>query len=152
MVVPGLYGYVSATKWVVDLELTRFADAEAYWTERGWAEKGPVRTTSRIDTPRSFARLPAGRVMVAGVAWAQHRGIERVEVRVDESMWQPAELAPVPSADTWRQWLWRWDARAGTHTIEVRATDGDGVTQTARRADPFPSGATGWHSRTVTVA
>jgi DMSO/TMAO reductase YedYZ molybdopterin-dependent catalytic subunit len=152
MVVPGLYGYVSATKWVVDLELTRFADAEAYWTERGWAEKGPVRTMSRIDTPRPFARVQPGRVAVAGVAWAQHRGIARVEVRVDEGPWKRARLAPVPSADTWRQWVWRWDARPGTHTIEVRATDADGVTQTARRADPFPAGATGWHSTTVTVA
>jgi sulfite oxidase len=152
MVVPGLYGYVSATKWVVDLELTRFADAEAYWTERGWAEQAPVRTMSRIDTPRASARLQPGRVAVAGVAWAQHRGIERVEVRVDEGPWQLAELAPVPSADTWRQWLWRWDARPGDHTLEVRATDGDGVTQTARRTDPFPAGATGWHARSVTVA
>jgi DMSO/TMAO reductase YedYZ molybdopterin-dependent catalytic subunit len=152
MVVPGLYGYVSATKWVVDLELTRFADAEAYWTERGWAEQAPVRTMSRIDTPRASARLQPGRVAVAGVAWAQHRGIDRVEVRVDEGPWQLAELAPVPSADTWRQWLWRWDARPGAHTLEVRATDGDGVTQTARRTDPFPSGATGWHARSVTVS
>jgi DMSO/TMAO reductase YedYZ molybdopterin-dependent catalytic subunit len=151
MVVPGLYGYVSATKWVVDLELTRFADAEAYWTERGWAEKAPVKTMSRIDTPRPFSRLSPGRVAVGGVAWAQHRGVDRVEVRVDEGPWQQAELAPVPSVDTWRQWVWRWDARPGTHTLEVRATDADGLAQTAERAEPFPSGATGWHSTTVTV-
>jgi sulfite oxidase len=151
LVVPGLYGYVSATKWVVDLELTRFADAEAYWTARGWAEQAPVKTMSRIDTPRRFAKLAAGWVAVAGVAWAQHRGIDRVEVRVDGGPWQQARLAPVPSTDTWRQWVWRWDARPGTHTLAVRATDSDGVTQTGKRAEPFPSGATGWHSATVTV-
>ena len=151
MVVPGLYGYVSATKWVVDLELTRFADDTAYWTDRGWAEKGPIKTMSRIDTPRPFAKPPAGRVAVAGVAWAQHRGIAKVEVRVDGGRWHEARLAEVPSADTWRQWVWRWDAEPGSHTLEVRATDSDGRTQPERRADPFPSGATGWHSTTVTV-
>ena len=151
MVVPGLYGYVSATKWLVDLELTRFADKQAYWTERGWAEKAPIRTMSRIDTPKPFARLPAGRVAVAGVAWAQHRGIAKVEVRVDEGPWQQARLAEVPSIDTWRQWVWQWDARPGSHRLEVRATDADGTTQTPKRADPFPSGATGWHSTVVTV-
>lgn len=152
MVVPGLFGYVSATKWLVELELTRFDQDEAYWTERGWAERAPVKTMSRIDTPKPFARLSAGRVAVAGVAWAQHRGIDRVEVRVDEGPWQEAELASVPSIDTWRQWMWRWDAMAGTHTLEVRATDGKGDTQTGKRAEPFPSGATGWHSTVVTVA
>ena len=151
MVVPGLYGYVSATKWLVDLELTRFADAEAYWTERGWAEKAPIRTMSRIDTPKPFARLRSGPVAVAGVAWAQHRGIDRVEVRVDEGQWQLARLAAVPSTDTWRQWVWQWDARPGSHTLEVRATDATGATQPSRRRDPFPSGATGWHSTTVQV-
>lgn len=152
MVVPGLYGYVSATKWLVDLELTRFDQAEAYWVERGWAARGPVKTQSRIDTPQPFAKIEAGKVAVAGVAWAQHRGIDKVEVRVDEGPWQPARLAAVPSTDTWRQWVWRWDARPGSHRIEVRATDADGYTQTAKGADPFPSGATGWHSTVVTVA
>jgi DMSO/TMAO reductase YedYZ molybdopterin-dependent catalytic subunit len=151
MVVPGLYGYVSATKWLVDLELTRFDRAEAYWTERGWAEKGPIRTMSRIDAPRTFDRVAAGRVAVAGVAWAQHRGIEAVEVRVDGGPWQQARLADVPSADTWRQWVWSWDARPGAHTLEVRATDADGMTQPERQRDPFPSGATGWHAVTVRV-
>jgi DMSO/TMAO reductase YedYZ molybdopterin-dependent catalytic subunit len=151
MVVPGLYGYVSATKWVVDLELTRFADASAYWTDRGWAEKGPIKTMSRIDTPRSFAKPKAGRVAVAGVAWAQHRGIEKVQVRVDGGPWNEARLAEVPSADTWRQWVWEWDATPGSHTLEVRATDADGRTQPERQADPYPSGATGWHSTSVTV-
>ena len=151
MVVPGLYGYVSATKWVVDLELTRFADATAYWTDRGWAEKGPIKTMSRIDTPRPFAKPTAGTVAVAGVAWAQHRGIEKVEVRVDGGSWHEARLAEVPSTDTWRQWVWQWDATPGSHTLEVRATDSDGRTQPERRADPYPSGATGWHSTSVTV-
>ena len=151
MVVPGLYGYVSATKWVVDLELTRFADATAYWTDRGWAEKGPIKTMSRIDTPRPFAKPTAGKVAVAGVAWAQHRGIEKVEVRVDGGSWHEARLAEVPSTDTWRQWVWQWDATPGSHTLEVRATDSDGRTQPERRADPYPSGATGWHSTSVTV-
>jgi DMSO/TMAO reductase YedYZ molybdopterin-dependent catalytic subunit len=152
MVVPGLYGYVSATKWLVELELTRFDRVEAYWTERGWAEQAPIKTMSRVDTPKPFARLRPGPVAVAGVAWAQHRGIERVEVRVDEGPWQLARLAEVPSVDTWRQWVWQWEATRGSHTLEVRATDRAGMTQPARRADPFPSGATGWHSTVVTVA
>ena len=151
MVVPGLYGYVSATKWLVDIEVTRFDQTEAYWTERGWAEKAPIRTMSRIDVPKPFARVEAGRVAVAGVAWAQQRGIERVEVRVDEGAWNEARLAPVPSIDTWRQWVWEWEAKAGNHTLEVRATDATGSTQTAKRAKPFPSGATGWHTAVVTV-
>ena len=152
MVVPGLYGYASATKWLTEIELTRFGAVEAYWTERGWAEKAPITTMSRIDTPKPFAKVQPGRVAVAGVAWAQHRGIDRVEVRVDEGPWEPARLAAVPSIDTWRQWVWEWDARPGSHTLEARATDADGVPQTPRRADPFPSGATGWHSTVVTVA
>jgi DMSO/TMAO reductase YedYZ molybdopterin-dependent catalytic subunit len=151
MVVPGLYGYVSATKWLVELELTRFADTEAYWTERGWAPRAPIKTMSRIDVPRPLERVPAGRVAVAGVAWAQHRGVDAVEVRVDDGEWQQARLAEVPSIDTWRQWVWDWDAKQGTHRIQVRATDGRGKTQTDREADPFPSGATGWHSTVVTV-
>lgn len=152
MVVPGLYGYVSATKWVVDLRLTRFADVDAYWVARGWARRGPIKTMSRIDRPRPFQKVHAGQVAVAGVAWAQHRGVERVEVRVDGGPWQQARLAPVPTVDTWRQWVWTWDAPPGSHTIEVRATDRTGATQPERRADPFPSGATGWHSTVVNVA
>lgn len=152
MVVPGLYGYVSATKWLVDLELTRFADTKAYWTERGWAPKAPIKTMSRIDTPKPFAKLQPGKVAVAGVAWAQHRGIDGVEVRVDEGPWQGADLAEVPSTDTWRQWVWQWDAKSGSHKIEVRATDAENATQPKKRVDPFPSGATGWHSTVVTVA
>lgn len=151
MVVPGLYGYVSATKWVVDLEVTRFDRARAYWTRRGWSALGPIKTASRIDVPAAFGSVAAGPAMVAGVAWAQHRGVAAVEVQVDDGPWQSAELAPEYSLDTWRQWTWRWDAPPGSHTLRVRATDGSGRVQTAERADPVPDGATGWHTRTVTV-
>lgn len=151
LVIPGLYGYVSATKWVVDLELTRFDRATAYWTDRGWADRAPIETASRIDVPGSFGKVPAGEVVVAGVAWAQRRGITAVEVQVDDRPWQPATLAAEYSTDTWRQWYWRWDATPGTHTLRVRATDGTGAVQTEERTPPFPDGATGWHSRVVTV-
>ena len=150
LVVPGLYGYVSATKWVVDLEVTRFADAAAYWTTRGWAERGPVKTASRIDVPRGGS-LPAGTTTVAGVAWAQHRGISGVEVRVDDGEWEPAELAAEPTVDAWRQWRLAWDATPGRHTLTVRATDGTGETQTPAEAPPVPDGASGWHSVEVEV-
>ncbi|MGH8825801.1 MAG: molybdopterin-dependent oxidoreductase [Jiangellaceae bacterium] len=151
MVVPGLYGYVSATKWVVDVEVTRFADFKAYWSTRGWSERGPIKTASRIEVPRSGAGVSAGRVAVAGVAWAQHRGIQSVEVRVDNGQWQRARLAEVPSADTWRQWVWEWDAEPGDHDLQVRATSADGDLQTEEEAPPAPDGATGWHQVTVTV-
>jgi DMSO/TMAO reductase YedYZ molybdopterin-dependent catalytic subunit len=151
MVVPGLYGYVSACKWVVELELSSFADFDAYWVRRGWAARGPVKTGSRIDTPRPRNNLTAGPVTVAGVAWAQHRGISRVEVRVDDGPWQPATLAPTASVDTWVQWSWRWPATPGTHTLAVRATDGTGQTQTGQRQPVEPDGATGGHTVRVTV-
>ncbi|WP_433127265.1 molybdopterin-dependent oxidoreductase [Micromonospora sp. CA-240977] len=151
MVVPGLYGYVSACKWVTELELTRFADFDAYWVPRGWSAQGPIKTQSRIDAPRSRNRLTTGPVTVAGVAWAQHRGISRVEVRVDGGDWQQAELAPTVSVDTWVQWSWRWDATPGEHRLQVRATDATGDTQTERTQDVAPDGATGWHTVTVTV-
>jgi DMSO/TMAO reductase YedYZ molybdopterin-dependent catalytic subunit len=152
MVVPGLYGYVSATKWLVDLELTTLDAYDAYWIQRGWAKEAPIKTQSRIDTPRFGDEVPAGTVAVAGVAWAQHRGIERVEVRVDGGAWQEAELGAEDTVDTWRQWVYRWDAAPGRRTIAVRATDGDGRTQTAELAEPFPDGATGHHTITVDVA
>ncbi len=152
MVVPGLYGYVSATKWVVDLELTRFDAQSPYWVLRGWVPKAPILTMSRIDVPSPFAEVPAGRVAVAGVAWAQHRGIDKVEVRVDGGRWATARLASVPSTDTWRQWVWEWEAKApGDHVLEVRATDSTGAVQPERRTDPFPRGATGWSSTQVSV-
>jgi len=151
MVVPGLYGYVSACKWVTELELTSFADFDAYWVPRGWAAQGPIKTQSRIDTPRVRAELSAGTVPVAGVAWAPHRGISGVEVRVDDGPWQPAELAPAVSADTWVQWVWQWPATSGEHLLQVRATDGIGATQPELRQPVAPDGATGWHSVRVTV-
>jgi len=151
MVIPGRYGYVSACKRVTDLEVTRFAEKTAYWTDRGWAEKGPVKTASRIDVPRS-GTVRAGRVPIAGVAWAQHRGISAVEVRVDEGEWQAAKVLPSASVDTWCQWVYDWDAgETGTHTVQVRATDGTGVTQTDVVAAPVPDGASGWDSISVTV-
>ncbi|WP_344247456.1 molybdopterin-dependent oxidoreductase [Actinocorallia libanotica] len=151
LVVPGLYGYSSATKWVVDLEVTRFTDTEAYWVARGYAEDAPVKTLTRIDVPRPLRRLPSGRTVVAGVSWAQRRGIAAVEVRVDGGPWRQARLAPVPGTDTWRQWVLEWDATPGTHRIEARATDATGATQPPTRVPPFPDGATGWHSVVVTV-
>jgi DMSO/TMAO reductase YedYZ molybdopterin-dependent catalytic subunit len=152
MVVPGLYGFVSATKWVVDLELTTFADFDAYWARRGWAQQAPIKTQSRIDAPKPLARFMAGPIGVGGVAWAQHRGISAVEVRVDEGEWQPAELATERTIDTWRQWSWTWDATPGNHKLEVRATDADGNVQPEERVAPIPDGATGWHSIVVRVS
>ncbi|MDG4793937.1 molybdopterin-dependent oxidoreductase [Micromonospora sp. WMMD1082] len=151
MVVPGLYGYVSACKWITELELTSFADFDAYWVPRGWSAQGPVKTQSRIDTPRPRNRPAAGPVTVAGVAWAQHRGIERVEVRVDGGPWQEAELASAVSVDTWVQWSWQWAATPGKHILQVRATDSTGEPQTGELRDVAPDGATGWHTVTLTV-
>ena len=151
MVVPGLYGYVSATKWLVDLKVTTFAADVAYWTPRGWSARGPIKTASRIDVPASGDQVKAGRVAVAGVAWAQHRGIRAVEVRVDDGPWQQARLAAEPSIDAWRQWVLEWDAPKGNHTLTVRAVDGTGALQTEQEAPPAPDGASGWHSITVTA-
>ena len=151
MVVPGLYGYVSATKWLVELEVTRFADFTAYWTDKGWAAQAPVKTASRIDVPSGSDSVPVGRVAVAGVAWAQHRGVAKVEVRVDDGPWAVARLAGVPSDDTWRQWVLMWDATPGVHLLTVRATDGTGAVQTEVPSPPMPGGATGWHSVEVEV-
>lgn len=151
MVVPGLYGYVSACKWLSELRLTTFAAYDAYWVRRSWAARGPVKTQSRIDTPRPFAEPTEGRVAVAGVAWAQHRGIAAVQVRVDGGPWREARLADADGADTWRQWVWQWEATPGSHTLEVRATDGTGAVQTGERAGTVPDGATGWHSVVVRV-
>jgi DMSO/TMAO reductase YedYZ molybdopterin-dependent catalytic subunit len=151
MVVAGLYGYVSATKWVIDLRVTKFADAEGYWTPRGWSELGPIKTESRIDVPRAGASVAAGTVAVAGVAWAQHTGVEKVEVRVDDGEWAEARLADTAGIDTWVQWVYEWDAPAGNHTLTVRATDASGYTQTSDEAPPAPDGATGWDAVSVTV-
>ncbi|MBO9521756.1 MAG: molybdopterin-dependent oxidoreductase [Nocardioidaceae bacterium] len=146
MVVPGLYGYVSATKWLVDLEVSRFSEIDAYWTKRGWSEHGPVKTQSRIDVPRDGSDVDAGMVGVGGVAWAQHTGIEKVEYQLDGGPWQTAKLGMVPSLDTWVQWTGDVDIDPGPHTLVVRATDKSGYTQTAVQTDVIPNGATGWHS------
>ncbi|MFJ2771177.1 molybdopterin-dependent oxidoreductase [Streptomyces sp. NPDC087300] len=151
MLVPGLYGYVSACKWIQDIELTTFDAYDPYWVKRDWAREAPIKTQSRIDTPKPFARPAAGRVTVAGVAWAQHKGIARVEVRVDDGPWQKARLATEGPVDTWRQWSWEWPATSGPHTLHVRATDRTGTTQTAERTRTIPDGASGRHSVVVTV-
>ena len=152
MVVPGLYGYVSATKWVVDLEVTRFADVTAYWTQRGWSAQAPIKTASRIDVPAGFARLAPGTVAVAGMAWAQHRGIRTVQVQIDDGPWQDATLSGELGVDTWRQWSFAWPAAAaGIHTIRCRAIDADGIVQTDQVQGVMPDGSTGLDSRQVTV-
>ena len=153
LVVPGLYGYVSATKWVVDLELTRFDRAQAYWTQFGWAERAPVKTESRIDVPKSGQRVPLGPVVFGGVAWAQNRGVRAVEVRIDDGQWQAAEQGASYSNETWRLWRFPWHAETpGKHRITVRATDNSGAVQTADQVGSVPDGATGWHTVEFTVA
>jgi len=151
IVVPGLYGYVSACKWVVDIEATTFASRRAYWVQGGWAAQTDIKLESRIDTPRSGARVPAGRpVAIAGVAWDQHVGISTVEVQIDDGPWLPARLATVPSTDTWRQWVVAWTPpQPGSYRVRVRATDRAGKPQTENSQPSFPSGATGLHTITV---
>ena len=150
MVVPGLYGYVSATKWVTDINVTTFAGNYAFWAQRGWSQQAPIKTECRIDVPGGQVR--AGTTAVAGVAWAQHKGIEAVQVRVDQGPWQEARLAAVPDIDTWRQWVVEWDATPGQHVLEARATDKTGYTQTSAQAQPEPNGASGYPSVSVTVS
>lgn len=152
VVIPGLYGYVSACKWVVDLEVTTYEAKQAYWVSRGYAAQAPVKLEARIDTPQDGATLSAGPVTVAGVAWRQHVGVKAVEVSVDGGPWQPAELAAVDSPDTWRLWRFRWHATAGRHRLQIRATDSNGEVQTAAVANEFPNGASGREAVVVTVA
>jgi len=152
VVVPGLYGYVSACKWVVDMELTTFSAFNAYWSQRGWSQQALIKTESRIDTPKAGVPVAAGgTTMIAGVAWAQHRGVDAVEVGVDGT-WSPAKLAAQDTIDTWRQWYFPWKAAPGKHTIQVRATDKTGYTQTAKVQQPEPNGASGYHTIQVTAA
>ncbi|WP_370290976.1 molybdopterin-dependent oxidoreductase [Nocardioides sp.] len=145
-IVPGLYGYVSATKWVVDMEVTRFDRIEAYWTQKGWGEFGPVKMASRIEVPGRGVEVPAGEVVCAGHAWKQHTGIEGVEVQVDDGRWQPAQIAPTAGIDTWVQWWITLDVKPGEHTVRVRAISREGEVQTGAIADVLPDGATGWHT------
>ncbi len=152
VVVPGLYGYVSATKWITELEVTSFSAFDAYWVPRGWSAMGPIKTESRIDTPSDGSNKKAGNIVIAGVAWAQHRGISKVEVQVDNGPWMIASLDAVPSTDTWRQWKVDWAATAGQHQIRVRATDNAGDTQTSQVADVAPNGASGYHTIDVNVS
>jgi len=152
LVVPGLYGYVSGTKWLQEILLTTFSSFDAYWVQRGWSQPSPIRTESRIDVPQDGSSLAAGATVIAGVAWAQHRGISGAQVRIDSGPWLPAQLAGELSIDTWRQWKLGWQATPGMHTIEVRAVDGTGTAQTPAYSDPFPSGATGYHTIQVTVS
>jgi DMSO/TMAO reductase YedYZ molybdopterin-dependent catalytic subunit len=151
LIVPGLYGFVSGTKWLREIELSTFEAFDPYWARRGWAKKAPIKTMARIDTPRGLSNLRAGKTAVAGMAWAIHRGVAQVEVRVDDDPWQVARLGAVPSNDTWRQWVFEWDAPPGRHTITARATDGTGEVQTEDRAEPIPDGASGWHAIVVLV-
>jgi hypothetical protein len=149
LVVPGLYGYVSATKWVTDIELTRWEDFDGYWVPRGWSKEGPVKTMARIDRPgnrKTYSPNGDQVVDIAGLAWAVHRGISRVEVSIDEGDWIECELAGVPSDDTWRQWRYRWmDFTPGEHTVRARAYDGDGVPQPEQPKSVAPDGAQGYH-------
>jgi DMSO/TMAO reductase YedYZ molybdopterin-dependent catalytic subunit len=149
LVVEGLYGYVSATKWLQEIRLNRWSDEQGYWVPRGWAREAPVKTQSRIDVP-GRGDVRAGTVAVAGVAWAPGRGISAVEVSVD-GVWRPARLLPTASDATWVQWVMEWDAAPGQYLLRVRATDGTGEVQTGETARPDPDGATGWHARSVTV-
>ena len=133
------------------IELNRWSDAKGYWVPRGWSRDGPIKTESRIDVPRRGDAVSVGPTKIAGVAWAQHRGVAKVEVRVDDGAWREAALSTEVTNDAWRQWSVDWDATAGKHTVQVRATDTTGETQTEDVADPAPNGATGYHTRTITV-
>lgn len=150
MVVPGLYGYVSATKWVADMEVTTFRERQGYWIPRGWSVRGPIKTESRIDNPRDGANLRKGPTTIAGIAWAQTIGIQKVEVHVDDE-WHEAQLSTEVSLNTWRMWRATVDLGPGNHRLQVRATDKSGYTQTDALAAPVPNGATGWHTIEVSV-
>ena len=153
MLIPGLYGYVSATKWVTDLNLTSYTQSSAYWTQNGWSAQGPVKTASRIDVPQSGATVSAGTVVLAGTAWATHRGVAAVEVQIDNGPWRETTLAASDTPDTWRQWSYRWAGAAqGGHTVKVRATDGTGTLQTSVVQDTVPDGASGYHTINVQVS
>ena len=151
LIVPGIYGYVSATKWLKDIEINKWSDAMGYWIPLGWARDAPIKTQSRIDVPRKNQELQVGMNKIAGVAWAQHTGIEKVEVRIDNGDWNIAQLSDDLTDDAWRLWSFDWNATSGKHTIQVRATDKSGYTQTDVVTSVAPDGATGWHTRKITV-
>jgi DMSO/TMAO reductase YedYZ molybdopterin-dependent catalytic subunit len=152
LVTPGLYGFVGATKWLTRLTLTTYAAQQAYWTQRQWVTDAPIKTSARIDVPVPLSTVPPGRQVVGGVAWAQHRGVGRVEVQIDAGPWQPAVLGPDAGVDYWRQWYLPWDATTGQHTLAVRATDLAGAVQSEERATPFPSGCSGIQQIVVIVS
>jgi DMSO/TMAO reductase YedYZ molybdopterin-dependent catalytic subunit len=152
LVVEGLYGYVSATKWLRSIELRGWDEVDGYWVPLGWSKEGPIKLQSRLDVPRAGETVPSGPTAIAGVAWAPGVGIAAVEVQIDGGDWQRAELGPEFSDATWRQWMLRWDATAGRHTLRVRATDRNGQVQTAEVTPAEPDGATGHHTRQVKVA
>ena len=146
MVIPGLFGYVSATKWLVDLELTSWDAFDAYWVQAGWAKEGPVLASSRVDVPRPGAKLSAGEINFAGFAWAPTAGVGKVQVRIDESPWSEAELLRGPNGDSWAQWKITLEVPAGEHLVTVRVIDANGGAQEEKVQSTFPSGATGLHA------
>lgn len=152
LVTPGVYGFVGATKWLERLTLTTYARKRAYWTKRGWATDAPIKVSARIDTPKPFSTVDAGQTVIGGVAWAQHRGIARVEIRIDGGPWQIARLGPDAGLDYWRQWYLPWDAPKGRHLVAVRAVTLDGEVQTAVRRTPFPDGSSGIQEVVVNVS
>ncbi|GGO89105.1 oxidoreductase [Nocardioides phosphati] len=152
LVTPGVYGFVGATKWLERLTLTTYAAKKSYWTKRNWATDAPIKVSARIDTPKPFSTVKEGTTVIGGVAWAQHRGIARVEVRIDGGAWQPARLGPDAGLDYWRQWYLPWDAPKGRHLVAVRAVTKDGDVQTAVRRTPFPDGSSGIQEVVVNVA
>jgi DMSO/TMAO reductase YedYZ molybdopterin-dependent catalytic subunit len=152
LVVPGLYGFVGATKWLTRLTVTTYAAEAAYWTDRDWATDAPIKISSRIDTPRPLSKLDAGKQIIGGVAWAQQNGVARVDVRIDGGPWQAARLGPDVGIDYWRQWYLPWDAKPGSHQLAVRAIGEDGTEQTSVRATSFPDGSSGIQEIVVNVA
>jgi DMSO/TMAO reductase YedYZ molybdopterin-dependent catalytic subunit len=153
VVIPGLYGFISATKWVTRLTLTTYEEKQSYWTEREWATDAPIKISSRIDTPKPLATLDQGENIIGGVAWAQQNGgVGKVQVRVDGGAWEDAELGPSAGNDYWRQWFYRWDAQQpGQHNLAARVIDGNGNEQVTARATPFPEGASGIQELIVNV-
>jgi DMSO/TMAO reductase YedYZ molybdopterin-dependent catalytic subunit len=152
MLIPGQYGYISACKWIIEIEVTTFDAFDAYWVERDWDREAPIKVFSRIDTPQGLRPVKSGPRIVAGIAWAQGRGIAKVEVKIDDADWAEAELSPEVNKNLWRQWTYPVDFAAGPHKIVVRATDQNGELQTEERVPPFPNGATGWHNIIATIS
>lgn len=153
MVIPGLYGFISATKWISRITLTTYADDDAYWTKKDWATDAPIKLSSRIDTPRALSTVAAGGTVIGGVAWAQEMGgVDKVQVRIDGGAWEDARLGPSAGSEYWRQWYFPWTAESGQRTIAVRAINGDGKTQSSARANPFPEGSSGIQELIVSVS